>query len=322
MRIVTLGSGHFHSPIYTGNVEKLGHQLVGLHEDDPEIAVKKAARLNREVETDPVRLLDEAKPDFAIVMGSPRRMPELLKLVIDRDIPFLIEKPAASAASTIKPLVDLVAKKNLFGAVAFCFRWHPAVRLVHDWIKQDRLGRLGWLKLEYFAGPVSRYPAMHSPWMLHRSETGGGCILNVGIHALDTLHYWGLQPVFEHGVLAQPWSQADYEDFSALWLRCGQAVAAVECGYSQPSAGRGFSFELMTEQGIVRLNKSKLTFIAADKTVEEFPFPPSDNDYRVEMLTDLFARCERKESSPAPLDTAWTSLQLIDSLYKETKPKT
>ncbi len=267
--------------------------------------------------TDPVKLLDETHPDFAIVMGPPRRMPELLKLVIDRNIPFLIEKPSAQTATDIEPLVALASGKNLFGSVAFCFRWHPAVQLVNDWVRHDRLGRLGWLKLEYFPGPLDRYPAMHSPWMLHRSETGGGCILNVGIHALDTLHYWGLQPVFEHGILAQPWFQADYEDFSALWLRCGQAVAAVECGYCHPSAGRGFSFELMTENGIIRLHKSNLTFVHADKTVEEFPFPASDNDYRTEMLVDLLGRCERGEPSPVPLDTALQSLKLIDALYAE-----
>lgn len=321
MNFVTLGTGHWHSGIYISDMEKLGHKLVGVHEDDPKIAAVKAARMNRQIETDPVKVLDETQPDFAVVMASHRRMPELLKLVIDRNIPFLVEKPGAITAAEIQPLAELAARKNLFGAVAFCARWNPAVQLVGNWIKQGKLGRLGWLKLEYFVGPVSRYPAMHSPWMLHRSETGGGCMHNDGIHALDVLNYWGLQPVFEHGILAQPWGQADYDDFSALWLRCGNAVATVECGYSQPSAGRGFVFELMAEKGIVRLNKTTLTFIGADKTVEEFTFPSSGNDYRTEMMADLFARFERQEQSPTPLDTSLASLRLIDSLYTEANSK-
>ena len=315
MRVVALGVGHFHSPIYVGGngVTKYGHDLVGMHEDDPEIAAYKANRMGLAVVTDPEKLLDETKPDFAIVMGPTRRMPELLKMVIERDIPFLVEKPVARSAAELRPVLELAKKKGLFGAVAFCFRWHPGVQLIGEWMKQGRLGRPGFVRMEYYAGPASRYPAMNSPWVLHRSETGGGCIMNVGIHALDVLQYLGLEPAYIHGVLAQPWNQADYEDLSSLWMRCGDAVASVECGYV--AAGSGFALEMKAEHANVSLRKGVLTLTNRDKSIEEHRF--ADSDYREEMLSDLLARCERGEASPVPLEVADASLKLIDSLYQE-----
>lgn len=316
MKVAALGIGHFHSPIYVGGngVEKCGHELVGLHEDNAEIASARGQRLGRIVETDPVKMLDEAHPDFAIVMGSPRRMPQLLEMVIDRNLPFLIEKPSARNSCEILPLIEKAKNKGLFTSVAFCLRWHPGLRLIREWLMNGRLGSPGWLRLEYFGGPVSRYPAMMSPWMFQRDETGGGCMLNLGIHALDALHFFQLQPAFADGILAKPWQQADYEDFSALHLRCDRAMASVECGYAMASPKRGFCVEVMAERGNAQLQRGVVTWMGADGTIEQQNF--ADGDYRFEMLEDLLGLCERGEPSPVPLETVLPSLRLIDSLYE------
>ncbi len=318
MKVAALGIGHFHSPIYVGGngVEKCGHELVGLHEDDPEIATARGQRLGRTVETDPVKALDGTGAEFAIVMGPPRRMPELLRLVIDRNLPFLIEKPTARNTAEIIPLIEEAKSRGLFTSVAFCLRWHPGLRLIREWLENGRLGSAGWLRLEYFGGAVSRYPAMMSPWMYHRAQTGGGCVLNLGIHALDALQFFNMQPVFADGILAAPWQQADYEDFSAMRLRCGKAVASIECGYAMASPKRGFAVEVMAANGNAQLRKGVVTWTGADGKTEEQTF--ADGDYRFEMLQDLLDLCAQGKPSPIPLECVLPSLRLIDALYAST----
>ena len=314
MKIALLGIGHFHSPIYVGGVQELGHTVSGLHEDDPEIAAIKADKLGMPVSTSAEAMLDAEHPDFAVVMGSPRQMPELLRFVIERGIPFLVEKPAARTSEELRPLAELASQRGLWNAVAFSMRWHPAVRLCGEWLRNGRLGRPGWFKLEYFGGPVSRYPAMHSPWMNRREETGGGCLLNLGIHALDALRFWGLHPAVSGGFTARPWQQADYEDLSSVWLSCGAAAASVECGYAGVSPGRGFCFEIMADRGHASMTKGHLVFTATDKTREEHSF--ADGDYRREMLTDLLALHQAGVPSPTPVTEAVAGLELIDAFYR------
>lgn len=318
MKIAALGIGHFHSPCYIKQelLRNNGHEIAGLHEDDPEIAAAKSARLDLPVQTDPVRMLDQAKPDFAVVMGSVRRMPELLNLVIERDIPFLIEKPGARCADELLPLVHKAHARRLFGSVAFCFRWHPGLRLIADWMKQGRLGQPGLIRLEYFAGPVTRYPAMSSPWVQSREEAGGGCLMNCGTHAIDVLRFLNLSPQFAEGLPATPWAHADFEDIAHLSFRCGPAIATVDTGYV--AAGSGLALDMKAEKANISMRKSLVTLTNPDKSVEEHPFP--DGDYRDEMFLDLLSSAHQGLPSPIPIEAALETLRLIDSFYAHCRP--
>ncbi|MBI4026999.1 MAG: Gfo/Idh/MocA family oxidoreductase [Verrucomicrobia bacterium] len=318
MKIALLGIGHFHSPIYVGAVKKLGHAIVGLHEDDPKIAALKQEKIGLPVGTDPAAVLDREIPDFVICMGSHRRMPELLELVIGRGLPFLVEKPAGRSSTQVLPLAQQCVQKKLFNAVAFCFRWHPGLRFIRDTLASGQAGRVGRLHLHYFAGPIARYSQMHSPWMLDPNETGGGSLLNLGVHCLDMLHFLGFSPALEHGSGTWAIRQANIEDLSTLVLRCGNAYALVESGYCCASPKTGFTLSILAEKANIEFQHGKVRLNRTDGTIEQQEF--GDSDYREEMTRDLLDASRNGNPSPVDLSTAIKALTLADQFYSNLQP--
>ncbi|MEI6425484.1 MAG: Gfo/Idh/MocA family oxidoreductase, partial [Lentisphaerota bacterium] len=195
MKIAILGIGHWHSPIYAGVTQQAPHQLVGVHDDDPAMAEIKAGKLSTRGFSNPEQLLDETRPEFAVCLGNYRRMPELAGMLIDRDIPFLIEKPSAASAAPVRALAKRCQAKNLFHAPALIPYWYPAFRELKAILESGKLGRPARVEAQYFTGPVARYIKWGSPWMLDPEFTPGGALLNLGVLCLALLRMLGLQPV-------------------------------------------------------------------------------------------------------------------------------
>ena len=73
--------------------------------------------------TDMTALLDEQRPDLVYVCTPPYRTPEACDLLIDRAIPFLVEKPlAARDGSAPPPIADAIERAGLVVAVGYHWR--------------------------------------------------------------------------------------------------------------------------------------------------------------------------------------------------------
>lgn len=307
MKIAFLGVGHWHASMYVHAARAMGLEIAGVHDDDPEIARRKSGQWGVPAETDPTGLLDRARPDFAVSLGSHRRMPELLALLIERRIPFLTEKPAGTSSQVVRQLARRCAERGLFNAVAFCFRWHPALLALRELLVAGRLGRVARIGLQYFGGPIERYPRMDSAWMLDQRESGGSSLLNLGVHCLDVLRFLGFDPEPVSGTRSSEINPLGVADVSTVLLRCGRAYALVESGYCATSPKGGLTLSLFAQQGNVTFQHGKLTIFPVEQAPDERSYP--DGDFRDVMLKDLLERHGRTEKSPVDLSDAAAALQ-------------
>lgn len=96
----------------------------------------------------------------------------------------LCEKPPTMNAAEMKVLRDEAARRGLTYFFGRQFRFTPAVRTAHELIGEGKLGliyraRATWVRSRGI-------PAGIGSWFTEKKRSGGGALIDIGVHALDT----------------------------------------------------------------------------------------------------------------------------------------
>jgi len=100
----------------------------------------------------------------------------------------LVEKPIAPSLAEVDRMVGVANAAGRILMVAENFRFMPAFRHVHRLIASGRLGELRELHL------VARGYRRPGGWRLDVGASGGGVLIDAGIHHVHNLRWWGGEP--------------------------------------------------------------------------------------------------------------------------------
>src|SRR6267378_5428754 len=97
------------------------------------------------------------------------------------------EKPPTMNAAEMKVLRDEAAKRDLVYFFGRQFRFTPAIRTAREIIGEGRLGRIyraraTWVRSRGIPGGIGS-------WFTDKKRSGGGALIDIGVHALDTAWY-------------------------------------------------------------------------------------------------------------------------------------
>ncbi|MDQ3198489.1 MAG: Gfo/Idh/MocA family oxidoreductase [Verrucomicrobiota bacterium] len=99
----------------------------------------------------------------------------------------LCEKPPTLNGAEMRVLQEEAGKHSLIYFFSRQFRFTPGMRLAHKLIAREELGRI------YFAEAVwvrSRgIPVGLGGWFTEKKRSGGGALIDIGVHALDSAWY-------------------------------------------------------------------------------------------------------------------------------------
>lgn len=99
----------------------------------------------------------------------------------------LCEKPPTLNGAEMRVLLEEAQNRGLIYFFSRQFRFTPAMRMAHGLIARQELGRI------YFAEAVwvrSRgIPSGLGGWFTEKKSSGGGALIDIGIHALDSAWY-------------------------------------------------------------------------------------------------------------------------------------
>lgn len=108
-----------------------------------------------------------------------------VRLALDAGKHVLVEKPIARTLGESDEMIAAARAAGRILMVAEQFHFMPAFRHVRALIEGGRLGPLRELHL------IARGFARRTGWRLDRERTGGGALIDGGIHYIHNLRWWG-----------------------------------------------------------------------------------------------------------------------------------
>jgi predicted dehydrogenase len=196
-----------------------GDELLGAFDPVAERAQALAARRGARVCASLEELLS-LRPEVLIVAVTHDQLAQLAERGVAAGAHVLIEKPAGMGTTEIRRLKDAAAASGRRVKVGFNHRFHPALSDLAAEVSSGGHGDLMHLRARYGHGGR---PGYDREWRADSRRSGGGELIDQGMHLLDLTH-WLAGPLPLHSALlrTQFWDTG-VEDNAALIL--GEAAS-------------------------------------------------------------------------------------------------
>jgi predicted dehydrogenase len=147
----------------------------------------------------------------------------------------LVEKPMACSVAEADAMVATARGAGAWLMVAHCWRFHPDVRALRARVESGELGEI--VKTRGY-GVHARWGP--SGWFTDPRLAGGGALLDMGVHAIDTARYLlgDPEPVRVCAAVGTRYGDAAVDDDAVLLIGWSNNTnSVVESGWWQPHAG-------------------------------------------------------------------------------------
>jgi predicted dehydrogenase len=275
--------------------------------------------------TDWRRIVDRADVE-AIVVATPHDLlAEIVSAAIDAGKHVLVEKPAARHASELEGLAQRAAKHNVRVRVGFNHRYHRAFQRARHLVDQGVLGPLLFVRARYGHGGR---PGYESEWRAQPQRSGGGELIDQGIHLIDLARWFLGEFVDVSGFAHTYYWDMPVEDNGFMLLKTAtQQVAFLHASCTEWK--NTFCWELVGRDGKLQVDGlggsygvEKLTFYKmlpgmGPPETTSWEYPMADNSWTTEMadfITDV--RTHREPS--AGLQDAIAALTIVSRIYAES----
>lgn len=228
-------------------------RLVAVADRDTAAAQRLAAAYGAASCTDWVALVTRPDVGAVLVCTPPDSHAEIAVTALERGRHVLVEKPLARSVAEAEPIVTAAQAAFTHGvvcAVGFNYRHHPAIRRARRWVDEGAIGELMWARMRHGIAGRKDYAA---DWRASADTSGGGELLDQGIHLLD-LARWFFGDFSEVRAMLTTayWPITPLEDNAFVLLRTA-AGQVVQLHASWTEWRNLFSLELFGRNGYVRV---------------------------------------------------------------------
>lgn len=210
----------------------------------------------------------------ALVIGTPNFLhaPQAIA-ALKAGIPVMVEKPMAMNATEAEEMLEASLKSGVALMVAHCWRFDEDVL----WLKaqMNRLGKI--IRTRGYGVHNSDWGP--SGWFTQKQFAGGGAILDMGIHALDTVRFLlnEPKPVSVFARIGTYYKDIDVDDTGIIIVNWDNGTTSyIESGWWQPYAdGSLAGTHLYGTEGFGQLFPTRLLLpnSSSQKSLDQqFPF--------------------------------------------------
>jgi predicted dehydrogenase len=251
----------------------------------------------------------------------------------------LLEKPMSINSDSARQILEAKEKSGKILMMAHQMRWEGLSRALKQHIENGKLGTIynaktGWLRKKGIPGWGS--------WFTRMEESGGGPLIDIGVHMLDlTLYLMGNpKPVSvfgstyaEFGPKRQGignWGTPNWEGYydvedlaSALIKFDNGATLSLEVSWAAHTAGLSedpFVYLMGTEGGGSMVGSTgKLVSHEGNIIIESSIAPLEGEDSRT-LLSKHFLECIREGKEPITTAlSGYTNNRILDAIYESSK---
>jgi predicted dehydrogenase len=270
-------------------------------------------------------VMDRAAIDAVIIATPQDSQVEIARAAIDAGIHVLVEKPAARHVDELLGLPQLAAERNVRVRVGFNHRYHRAFQDARRLVDSGALGPLLFLRARYGHGGR---PGYASEWRAQPQRSGGGELIDQGVHLID-LARWFLGDFVEVSGFAHTyfWDMpVDDNGFMLLKTAAKQvAFLHVSCTewkntFSWELYGRDGKLQvdgLGGSYGVERLSWYKNLPDMGPPQTTIWEYPMADNSWETEMAEFIEDISSGREPA-AGLRDAIAALAVVAKIYLES----
>lgn len=272
--------------------------------------------------TDWREMLDRAGVE-AIIIATPQDVQaEIARAAISAGIHVLVEKPAARHADELLALPQLAARHDVRVRVGFNHRYHRAFQQARRLVDSGALGPLLFVRARYGHGGR---PGYASEWRAQPQRSGGGELIDQGVHLIDLARWFLGEFVEVDGFAHTYFWDMPVEDNGFMLLKTAARQAAF-LHASSTEWKNTFSWELYGRDGKLQVDGlggsygvEKLCWYKMlpemgppDTMIWEYPM--EDDSWSTEMA-EFLEDIRRRRDPAAGLQDAIAALTVVARIY-------
>ena len=185
-RIGIIGAGGI-AQLHAQTAAKVGLEVAAICDIDEDRAKQLAGQYNGAIATNSHATLLEMSDVSAVAIATPTSTHKPLAIAAlqaGKDV--LLEKPMAIDCGECDEIIDAVQRADRLLQMGFVCRVAPASRAVKRFIDAGRLGRIYHAKATLYRR--RGIPGL-GRWFTTKRESGGGVLMDLGVHLLDLVLY-------------------------------------------------------------------------------------------------------------------------------------
>jgi predicted dehydrogenase len=316
MRVVLIGVSHWHTPFFLDPCREMADvAIVGVSDPDTMRAEPVAAKAHCKAFADYREMCAVLKPDFAFALARHCDMAELARFLIDQRIPFAMEKPCAINAAEAADIAARAAGAGVFAAVPYVIRYSPLIEAI-----QSVNEPVQYAMFKFIGGMVDRYRQQRVEWVIDRATSGGGPLLNLGVHFMDLCRVLlpGEELAVTGAMMSNRNAHLNIEDHAVVLMQGGGASCMVETGYLYPAPNSVFDlhYSIRTENHyFAARDDSTLEIVTNDRqrstrsmNLTNVPFYPT-------FVRDTLQRLKDGRAPIADLSDNAAAVALVEAAY-------
>ena len=260
-----------------------------------------------------------------IVATPPDVQPRIVRAAIAAGKHVLVEKPAARHAEELAGLPQLAAEHGVCVRVGFNHRFHRAFQQARRLVDSGALGPLMYLRARYGHGGR---PGYASEWRAQPHRSGGGELIDQGVHLID-LARWFLGEFVEVDGFAHTyfWDMPVEDNGFMLLKTAARQVAFLHASCTEWK--NTFCWELIGRHGklqvdglggsygVERLTWYRMLPEMGPPETMVWEYPAEDQSWQLE-LADFERSVQGGKSFGPTLADAQAALEIVESIYRTT----
>ncbi|MHC1740106.1 MAG: Gfo/Idh/MocA family protein [Anaerolineaceae bacterium] len=329
IRIAVIGAGYI-GEIHAKAVKNLaGAELVAVVDQNEEKARDFAAKHSIPHTYYSLDELIKSHTSDAIIIGTPNFLHAQQAIsAMKAGIHVMVEKPMALNVDEAKLMVQASNETACTLMVGHCWRYDSEVNWLRDQVNLNRLGNIVRTKgygIHENWGP--------SGWFVEKKLSGGGALVDMGIHAIDTARYLlgDPEPESVYAQLGTFYGSYDVDDTGLIIINWkGGAVSYIESGWWQPfSDGPEAATQLFGLKGYGSIFPTCLRIPnLANESVEviENGYQHPREEHCEQIMYDQqmshFVTCINEKSTPnSSALKGLTNMKILAAAYKSNETK-
>jgi len=237
----------------------------------------------------------DAPMDAVIISTPPHLHEEACLGAFSRGLHVLCEKPMASTVDAGRRMVEAARNHNRVLAVGFNFRYYPFVKFVRAAVDAGKIGNIDHVRL--FGG----HDGLHNfsaDWQYKMPHSGGGAMMDIGIHLSDLARYFLGEVTRVSGVMSENIYKLPGSEDNAMAIYVNpEGVAATYHATWAEWQGYEIAVEVYGDRGMVRGSYAPMQNILIEKDSPTGPAKRTVKRYPEVMLREKLK--------------SWTSTALI-----------